>query len=534
MQVIRGTGASPGVTIGPVVKIDRGVAGLHRVVHDPFRERALYEAAIVLAKAELRQLQQNARGPEADIFIFQIALLEDESFTNEIGDYISAGAGSAAAVERAEQIFAARLDNVDDDYIRERSVDVRDACRRVVDILDGRPRLKMDLTKPAILAADQFFPSDVLSIERSMILGFISDTDSATSHAAILARSLGIPALVRLGAGAADAAAGHQVVLDTQAGRLIIDPAPEQIAQANHKIAQIRRRSEKPDALAAKPCFTRDGTPFELWANCTDAEGIEAAMHSGASGIGLVRSEPLLMMKPTEDQQYFHYVNCLAAAGGAPVTVRTYDIGAVNLDTPVGENPALGLRGVRMLSAQRQMFDEQICALLRAGKMGDLRVVLPMVGGTEDWDACMREIERCKDMLSERRVDFNANVPFGCLVEVPAAALCADELLEHGAQFLMLGMNDLVQYACAADRSDERVAPYYRVDSTGVRKLVEMVVKAAHSHRRLAYISGISVETPPYTENYMRMGFRTLSVEVPCLHEVKSYLLGMELQEQPG
>ena len=140
MAVLKGIKVSSGVAVGPVVRLDRGIVGLHRIVSDPFRERALYEAAIVLAKDELRRLQQHSQGADADILMFQIALLEDESFTNEIGDYIAAGAGSAAAVERAEKIFAARLNNVDNEYIRQRSVDVRDACRRVVDILDGRPR----------------------------------------------------------------------------------------------------------------------------------------------------------------------------------------------------------------------------------------------------------------------------------------------------------------------------------------------------------------------------------------------------------
>ena len=170
MYTFTGVSASAGIAIGPVEQIDHGTAGLHRIVCDPFRERALYDVAVVLAKDELRRLSQRAKGPDADILLFQIALLEDESFTNEIGDYIAAGAGGAAAVERAEQIFAGRLNNVDDEYIRERSVDVCDVCRRVVDILDGRPRRRLHLKRPSILVADRFFPSDLFSLDRRMIL----------------------------------------------------------------------------------------------------------------------------------------------------------------------------------------------------------------------------------------------------------------------------------------------------------------------------------------------------------------------------
>ena len=171
MHTYTGVPASSGIVVGPVEQIDHGTTGLHRIVCDPFRERALYDVAVVLAKDELRRLSQRAKGPDADILLFQIALLEDESFTNEIGDYIAAGAGGAAAVERAEQIFADRLKNVDDEYIRERSVDVCDVCRRVVDILDGRPRRRLHLKRPSILVADRFFPSDLFSLDRRMVLG---------------------------------------------------------------------------------------------------------------------------------------------------------------------------------------------------------------------------------------------------------------------------------------------------------------------------------------------------------------------------
>ena len=199
MRIFTGTIASSGLAVGPVVRIDHGMVGLHRIVSDPHRERALYDAAIVLAKDELMTLQKHAQDQnDADILMFQVALLEDESFTNEIGDYIAAGAGSAAAVERAERIFADRIRNIDDDYLRERSVDVCDACRRVVDILDGRAHMPVQIKTPSILVSDLFYPSDLFALDRSMVLGLVSEKDSVTSHAAIMARSMGIPALCRV------------------------------------------------------------------------------------------------------------------------------------------------------------------------------------------------------------------------------------------------------------------------------------------------------------------------------------------------
>ena len=248
MYTFSGVSAAPGLVLGPVERIDHGTTGLHRIVCDPFRERALYDVAVVLAKDELRRLSQRAKGPDADILLFQIALLEDDSFTNEIGDYIAAGAGGAAAVERAEQIFAKRLRDVDDEYIRERSVDVCDVCQRVVDILDGRPRRRLHLTRPSILVADRFFPSDLFSIDRRMVLGLASDKDSTVSHAAIMARGLGIPSVVQLGDGTAALAVGHRAILDADGsvGRLIIEPDGAQVAQTDCKIALRRLHGRAP------------------------------------------------------------------------------------------------------------------------------------------------------------------------------------------------------------------------------------------------------------------------------------------------
>ena len=262
MHTYTGVPASPGIVAGPVEQIDHGTTGLHRIVCDPFRERALYDVAVVLAKDELRRLSQRAKGPDADILLFQIALLEDESFTNEIGDYIAAGAGGAAAVERAEQIFANRLKNVDDEYIQERSVDVCDVCRRVVDILDGRPRRRLHLKRPSILVADRFFPSDLFSLDRRMVLGLASDKDSTVSHAAIMARSMGIPAVVQLGEGASAMAAGRRAILDADSGTLVVEPDGAQIAQADCKIALSRLHGAPPDPADALPDEKRHGVPL--------------------------------------------------------------------------------------------------------------------------------------------------------------------------------------------------------------------------------------------------------------------------------
>src|SRR5699024_6531285 len=332
MRIFTGTIASSGLAVGPVVRIDRGMVGLHRIVSDPHRERALYDAAIVLAKDELMMLQKHAQDQnDADILMFQVALLEDESFTNEIGDYIAAGAGSAAAVERAERIFADRIRNIDDDYLRERSVDVCDACRRVVDILDGRAHMPVQIKTPSILVSDLFYPSDLFALDRSMVLGLVSEKDSVTSHAAIMARSMGIPALCRVGEGTAVAADGHRAVLDAEGATLTVDPTVEQTAAAHRRQAQLAHRRERPDPLVTKPNRTRDGTSFTILgsANSSSPEEVRVAMRNGANGgIGLVRTESMILNGYDEERQLQEYRALVDYARGWPVVVRLCDPGA--------------------------------------------------------------------------------------------------------------------------------------------------------------------------------------------------------------
>ncbi|HJD22047.1 MAG TPA: hypothetical protein H9915_09570 [Candidatus Gemmiger faecigallinarum] len=524
MSVLKGTRASSGVAVGPVVRLDRGIVGLHRIVSDPFRERALYEAAIVLAKDELRRLQQHSQGADADILMFQIALLEDESFTNEIGDYIAAGAGSAAAVERAEQIFAARLNNVDNDYIRQRSVDVRDACRRVVDILDGRPRQKLNLTSPSILAADLFFPSDIFAIDRSMILGLAADGDSDTSHAAIMARTMGIPAVFGLGKGATAALEGHEVLLDGLSGTVTPDPDPDDVVAANHKLALHERKSRKQHALAGQPCVTRDGTAVALYASASSPEDIENAMHAGADAIGLVRTEQLLLDHATEQQQYFRYISCLAAAAGRSVTVRTGDVGA--------DDAAPWVEDVRRAADSRRLLRTQLTALLRAGTRGDLRVVLPMITCPEEWDDVMQEVERCKERLDRRGVEYDRDLPFGCLVEIPGAALLADQIIAHGAKFLAIDIDDLTHYTVAAGTRDD-AKRYERADAPAVRRLVNMVCRMAADRGVPVYMCGVMANALPAMESYLRDGIRTFCLESAILNDLKARFVGLDLRQQP-
>ena len=535
MQMYQGATASPGLVMGPVRRLQHSGPGLERVVQTPGREQALLNAAVVLAKDELRLLEEAAVGTDKDIFLFQQVMLDDPGLNREIASYIAAGAGAAPAVERAAQLYAGRIEAADDDYIRQRAMDVLDACRRVVNILDGRPRTPLRLETPSILVSEYIYPSDIVSIGRGMLLGVACAEGSAQSHASIIARTMGIPAVVQLGAGFLSQNCAAGAVLDADNGRLILEPDEAVRKDAQRRIVGASILKKRLAALgAAGPCRTKDGAHVALMASCSGPEDVELAMQAGAEGVGLLRSEFSIMAGriPREEEQYYFYLSCLQAAGGKPVTVRTFDIGAdksvpgLTEDSP---NPALGMRGLRMSLAHPQMFEEQLCALLRAGARGPLRVAIPMVSCPEDWQRAMHHVEKARRTLRRRGVVFNEEMEFGCMVETPSAALLAGDILAAGCRFLVVGTNDLVQYTYAADRLDGRFSDFFSARSPAVHRLVGMVLEAAAGTGAPVCICGVHAGSPNQVVRYARQGVRCFSTEAASLLQVKARLLEEDL-----
>lgn len=535
MQMYQGATASPGLVMGPVRRLQHSGPGLERVVQTPGREQALLNAAVVLAKDELRLLEEAAVGTDKDIFLFQQVMLDDPGLNREIASYIAAGAGAAPAVERAAQLYAGRIEAADDDYIRQRAMDVLDACRRVVNILDGRPRTPLRLETPSILVSEYIYPSDIVSIGRGMLLGVACAEGSEQSHASIIARTMGIPAVVQLGAGFLSQNCAAGAVLDADNGRLILEPDEAVRKDAQRRIVGASILKKRLAALgAAGPCRTRDGAHVALMASCSGPEDVELAMQAGAEGVGLLRSEFSIMAGriPSEEEQYYFYLSCLQAAGGKPVTVRTFDIGAdksVPGLTEASPNPALGMRGLRMSLAHPQMFEEQLCALLRAGARGPLRVAIPMVSCPEDWQRAMHHVEKARRTLRRRGVVFNEEMEFGCMVETPSAALLAGDILAAGCRFLVVGTNDLVQYTYAADRLDGRFSDFFSARSPAVHRLVGMVLDAAAGTGAPVCICGVHAGSPNQVVRYARQGVRCFSTEAASLLQVKARLLEEDL-----
>lgn len=500
----------------------------------PSRELQLLTDAIRTAQDELESMADRAAPSEQAIFQFQSMMLDDEGMMNEVRFCINAGIGAAAAMNQVGQRYADQLANMKDNpYMQLRSVDILDASRRVINIITNRPRMWLALDHPVILAAERLMPTDLFSVPSGMILGIITAEGSGQSHAAIIARAMNIPGIVQVGRDFLDDCDGRTVILDATGGQCTLDPDAAARQQAETRICELQRENEEMRQLHALPNRTKDGQPFELLANCFGPEDIDTAMQSGAQGVGLLRTG--YMMLPgrilDEQEQYFFYCSCLAAAKGCPVTVRTFDFGSDRTisDAYQGlQSSKLGLRGIRNSLRQPHQFETQLCALLRAAARGPLRVMFPMVTNVEDWDAAMRVVERCREHLRERGVAFNEDTKFGVMLSVPAACLTAEEFVEHGVDFLVVGTNDLTQYTHAADRELASAEHYYRPASKAMKKLITMVMDAAKVRNVPVTICGLAVGNQANTVQYLQLGLRSFSVSPQNLLNVKKALLEAE------
>ena len=526
MKEINGFCASPGLALGRIVTVERHYSASGRTVSAPGREAALFEAAALLAQDEIASLAHRAASEEGDIFIFQREILNDHGLLSTILRYIDAGEGAAAAVERAANLYAEKLRAVPDDYISHRAGDVLDACHRVVSILDGRPRERVHLKEPSILVSDELMPSDLVSLDKSLILGIAISAGSAQSHCSIIARTYGIPALVLCGEELLSLPAGMLCALDAGEGVLVAEPDEATIARFSHRISISHRVSMEAEKLRRTPCISKDGIQINLLGNCGGPQDIAAAIAAGAEGVGLLRSEFLFLgdRLPDEEEQFRFYRDCLLAAGGRPVTIRTLDIGADKSVAGVSEsreeNPALGLRGMRLSLAKPHLLHTQLAALLRAAIYGDLHIMFPMVTTAQDWDEAFAVLDQVREALTARGADFRAELPVGCMIETPAAALMAEELAPK-VDFFSIGTNDLTQYTLAADRLNPAVARYFDPHAPALQKLIKMTLAAAEDAGIPVSVCGEAAAAPETALLYATLGVRKLSMAAVSISDVK-------------
>ncbi len=531
MKHITGISASAGLALGTTRRIRHMESGLGRSARTPQEEQKTFETATHRAQEQLAKLERAAGEHDRDIYMVQRVLLDDPALRREVLSYIEAGANAAAAVERAAGIFSRRMRALEDPYMRERACDILDACARVVKVLDDTPHETLRLTGPAVLVAEELYPTDIAMLDRSLVQGFITSAGSANAHAAIIARMMGIPAVVMAGDTLDLECDGKLIALNGDTGEAFLEPDEPTKARFSHKLRLQRRHECQLENLRSAPCRTRDGTLVTLLADCATVDDVRGAMAAGADGVGLLLGEYLMAdYADSEEKQLRFYRACLEAADDKPVTVCVFDGAGERAArrTPPYTNPALGPRGVRYCFAHPDFFETQLCALLRAAAWGNLRILLPMVSSSEELDRALDAIERAKTELRRRGDPFSETVPVGVMIETPAAALMAPDIARRAA-FFHMETNNLTQYAFAADRSDPRMRAYLPNSSPAVYQLLRSAVEAAAGARRELCICGENAARPALAETYVRMGVRTFSLPVRELLAVKEYLMGVTL-----
>jgi phosphotransferase system enzyme I (PtsI) len=503
MKILTGIASSPGTAIGPVYQfVHEDLRFDRRVAVELDEEWTRLETALTSAEEELGGIGSRAAREvgeqEAAIFTAQAAMLRDPELLRMVRAQLEK---SRVNVEASwcdtVELYVARLEQLQNEYIRARVADLRDASRRVLRLLLGRAEAERgNPGEPSIICADDLSPSDAVELDKKTVLGFCMAHGGATSHTAILARSLGLPAVVGLGESLAAVAPGTRAILSGSEGTLVLDPSSEAIQSYSRAIQEEREARSSALDVSHRPAVTLDGRKVHVSANVNDIESVNRSLEMGADGVGLLRTEFLYMHRrqmPTEEEQYQSYLSIFRAVGERPVTMRTLDIGGDKelryLKQTHEMNPSLGVRGIRLSLRDEALFRPQLRAALRAGAGRDLRIMFPMVAVVEEVRAARRIVEDCRAELEREKQRVSERLQLGIMIEVPSAALLADHLADE-VDFFSIGTNDLTQYALAADRTNTAVSHLTSPLSPAILGLVRRVVEAGHRKHKWVAMCG--------------------------------------------
>lgn len=502
-QQLKGIGASPGLAIAKAIVLSTETYIPERsAVEQPELELQRFRNAVREAREEIERIRAAAEeklgSEKAEIFEGHLLILEDPDLIDVIEDKIREEAVNAEyALYEVSQSFIETLSQMEDELLRERAADIRDICGRVMNRLRGIEGGDLSqLTDECIIIAEDLTPSDTAQLNLEAVRGFVTEIGSRTSHSAIMARSLDIPAIVGVGPDLRNIEAGALVVMDASEGILIVDPSPEELALFKEKKAKYDRRKAELAQWASRPTITADGQRIEIAANIGQLEDVQKALDNGAEGIGLFRTEFLYMGRselPTEEEQFNSYKYVLEKMAGKPVVIRTLDIGGDKelpyLDLPKESNPFLGQRALRLCLERQDVFRTQLRALLRASRYGNLKIMFPMIAVLDELLEAKRILEEEKRQLTASGVEVSDSIEVGMMIEVPSAAISAD-IFAKEVDFFSIGTNDLIQYTMAADRMNETVSYLYQPCHPSILRLIRSVVEAARQEGKWVGVCG--------------------------------------------
>jgi phosphotransferase system enzyme I (PtsI) len=538
VSALRGTGVSPGVAVGRALVMERDAAPIFRMTLPPERiedEVRRLEGAIEASREQLRaikeRLSREVGVPHAYIFDAHLLMLDDPLLRDRAAEIVrSDGVNAEWALRSVSESLHALFSQFSDAYLRERSTDLDDVIGRIQLNLRGTPEAPSlsRLPGPVVLVAGDLVPSEAADLDWDRVLAIVTDIGSSTYHTAIIARSLGIPAVAGLKDATRRIPPGGLVAVDGARGEVVVEPSGAALEALQAAQEDYRREEERLRGTRGLAARTQDGVEVRLEANVEFPEEASTAQLHGAEGIGLFRSEYLLgrgLRFPSEEQQLDVYRRLLEQMHPYPVTVRTWDVGleALGPSGPSSPNPALGERALRLLHRSADPFRVQLRALLRAGHHGPVRIMFPFVSGMRDLRLALSLLEQAKTELRAEGLVFREDVPVGVNLEVPSAAVIAD-LLAAEVDFFSVGTNDLIQYLLAVDRTDPRVSSLYEPLHPAVLRTLRRITEAAAAHGRPLSVCGEMAGQPVEAVLLVGLGFRCLSMAPTAIPRVKEAL----------
>ena len=540
MEKFNGKKVFSGIAIGKVkllLKAENQV--VRKRIEDPAAEIARYEAAKQTAIEQLHKLYKKALKEvgevNAQIFDVHAMMLEDGDYNDSVHNLIESQSVNAEyAVGVTGDNFAEVFANMDDEYFKARSIDMKDISERVINVLCGND-MGSDLgDEPVIIVAKDLAPSETVQMDKSKLLAFVTQLGSTNSHTAILARTMGIPALI--GVEIKEEWNGKQAIVDGYTGTLIIEPDEAALAEYKKKAEEDAKQKELLLTLKGKENVTKSGQKINLYANIGNVSDLAAVLKNDAGGIGLFRSEFLYLEKdtfPTEEEQFVAYKQVAETMAGKKVIIRTLDIGAdkqvdyFNLDKE--DNPAMGYRAIRICLTQPEIFKTQLRALFRASNYGNIAIMYPMIISVDEVRKIKAISEEVKEELTKEGIPFG-NVEQGIMIETPAAAVMSDELAKE-VDFFSIGTNDLSQYTLAIDRQNTKLDPFFDPHHPAILRMIQMVVENAHKAGIWAGICGELGADQELTKEFLAMGVDELSVSPGSILPLRKIILETNVAE---
>ncbi len=545
MVTFKGKGVYGAVAAGKVMIWKRRDFQVKRQkITDTQAEITRFESACREAVSQLREIYERAVREagevSAEIFEIHIMMTEDEDYNDSIKGMISCqNVNAEYAVAITADNFVQMFSEMDDAYMQARAADVRDISDRLISCLTGTARNEPREAERVIICADDLAPSETVMLDKKNVLAFVTAHGSSNSHTSILARSMNIPAIIGVGEEFLSVAKdGDMAIADGFSGEFILSPDEETIAAAKERQKEQQRRKELLLKLRGKENVTLDGRKINIFANIGSVNDTDEVLMNDAGGIGLFRSEFLYLESsgyPSEEEQFCVYKRVLESMAGRKVIIRTLDIGAdkqcgyLNLDKE--ENPAMGLRAVRLCLERPELFRTQLRALYRASAFGNLGIMFPMITSEWELDEIKKMCDSVKEELKEEGIDFSEDTETGIMIETPAAAIISD-ILAPKVDFFSIGTNDLTQYTLACDRQNPKLECFCDTHHEAVLRLIEFTVKNAHKHGKWAGICGELAADTALTSEFIRMGTDELSVAPSFVLKVRDKVRSLDLSEE--